>query len=49
MGFTPAQVGEMSLWEFVTCWDGWFIANCGEPDLPPPTPEQHQYLIDKYG
>lgn len=27
MGFTPAQVGEMSLWQFMACADGWAMAN----------------------
>lgn len=27
MGFSPAQVGEMSLWQFMACCDGWAKAN----------------------
>ncbi|WP_339112900.1 hypothetical protein [Thioclava sp. GXIMD2076] len=27
MGFTPAQVGAMSLWEFMACMDGFGRAN----------------------
>ncbi|MFC5423045.1 hypothetical protein ACFPOB_26195 [Bosea eneae] len=30
MGFTPAQVGEMSLWQFMACVDGWAKANSPE-------------------
>lgn len=30
MGFTPAQVGEMSLWQFMACVDGWARANSPE-------------------
>ena len=41
MGFTPAQVWDMSLWEFQAAWAGWKRANA--PDTAPkfPTPEQH--------
>ncbi len=27
MGFSPAQVGEMSLWQFLACADGWAQAH----------------------
>lgn len=27
MGFTPEQVGRMSLWQFLACGDGWARAN----------------------
>ncbi len=27
MGFSPAQVGEMSLWQFMACADGWARAH----------------------
>lgn len=27
MGFSPQQVGEMSLWQFMACADGWARAN----------------------
>ncbi len=30
MGFTPAQVGEMSLWQFMACADGYAKANSAE-------------------
>lgn len=30
MGFTPRQVGEMSLWQFMACADGWARANSPE-------------------
>lgn len=30
MGFTPAQVGEMSLWQFMACADGWARSNSPE-------------------
>lgn len=30
MGFTPAQVDEMSVWEFTACVDGYAEANGGK-------------------
>lgn len=30
MGFTPADVGAMSLWQFFACADGWARANSPE-------------------
>lgn len=30
MGFTPAEVGAMSLWQFMACADGWAKANSPE-------------------
>jgi hypothetical protein len=27
MGFTPEQVGNMSLWQFLACADGWARAH----------------------
>lgn len=30
MGFSPVQVGEMSLWQFMACADGWARANSAE-------------------
>lgn len=41
MGFTPAQVWAMSLWEFCAAFHGWRRANC--PDTGPkfPTAAEH--------
>lgn len=30
MGFPPAEVDAMSLWQFHACTDGWSAANGGE-------------------
>lgn len=30
MGFTPQQIGAMSLWQFMACADGWARANSPE-------------------
>ena len=33
MGFSPSQVREMSLWDFMACSDGWQLAN-GAKEAP---------------
>lgn len=30
MGFSPRQIGEMSLWQFMACADGWARAQSPE-------------------
>lgn len=30
MGFSPQQVGAMSLWQFMACADGWARSNSAE-------------------
>lgn len=30
MGFTPAQVGQMTVWEYMCCFDGWEKAHGGK-------------------
>lgn len=35
MGYTPAQVGEMSLWQFQACWDGFAMSKGVEPKPEP--------------
>lgn len=35
MGFTPAEVGRMSLWQLSACVDGWNRAHGdGKPEAP---------------
>jgi hypothetical protein len=48
MGFTPAEVDACSLWEFLAARDGWIRANSTEGERPP-TPEEHDALVEKYG
>lgn len=31
MGFTPAQINEMSVWEFMACCEGFRISKGGKP------------------
>jgi hypothetical protein len=50
MGFTPRQVDEMSLWEFLATRDGWIEANTApDTSIGPPTPEEHDAMLEKYG
>ncbi|WP_323789967.1 hypothetical protein [Thalassovita sp.] len=30
MGFTPIQIDQMSIWEFMACRDGWDVAHGGQ-------------------
>jgi hypothetical protein len=39
----------MSFWEFLAVRDGWIAANSPPPELAPPTPEEHDAMIEKYG
>lgn len=48
MGFTPAQVGEMSLWEFMACADGVARKN-GADDSGPPAPMSYERLQELRG
>lgn len=36
MGFAPAQVDAMTLWEFAAAAEGWRKAHATEDDKPPP-------------
>jgi hypothetical protein len=49
MGFSPAQVNAMSLWEFLAVRDGWIEANCPPDTMQPPSPEEHDAMLEKYG
>jgi hypothetical protein len=49
MGFTPTQINAMSLWEFLAVRDGWIAANSPPDALQPPTAEEHDAMIEKYG
>jgi hypothetical protein len=47
MGFTPGEVDDCSIWQFLACRDGWVRANTVEKTRPP-TPEQHDAMIAKW-
>ena len=47
MGFTPAQVGAMSLWEFAAAFAGWRKANSAPSGPNFPTPEEHAAAVER--
>lgn len=49
MGWTARQVEEHTAWELLSAWSGWLAANCQDPQLPPPTDEEHDALVERYG
>ena len=49
MGFTPADVGKMSLWEFNAVVRGYNRANGAAEPVVSPTFEEHDELVRKYG
>lgn len=48
IGFTPAEIDEMSLWEFAACVEGYRKANSPEPKPPPPTAEKFAEMVASY-
>jgi len=49
MGFAPADVWGMSLWEFRAAQAGWIKANSADDGKSqPPTPEEHDEMIAKH-
>jgi len=49
MGMTPAEVDACSFWEFLAARDGWIAANAPPDQVRPPTPEEHDAMIAKWG
>lgn len=47
MGFAPAVIDAMSLWEFAACQDGWSKANGAEEEAEPPSWEEHLAMVRK--
>jgi hypothetical protein len=47
MGFTPAQIDQMSPWQFAACVAGHNRANGVEPKAAPPSPEEHRARLDR--
>jgi hypothetical protein len=37
------------MWELRAAVDGWKASNCPEDDPLPPTPDEHDEMIRKYG
>jgi hypothetical protein len=49
IGLSPRQVDELTIWEFGQAVQGWKDANCPEESVQPPTAEEHDALVEKYG
>ena len=49
MGFSPREVGDMSLWEFTACTEGWVAAHSPEEQKASSlSEEEHDALMAKY-
>lgn len=46
MGFTPAQVDDMTLWEFSACADGWAISKGAKKAARPLTESEYDALVE---
>jgi len=42
-------VDACSFWEFLVARNGWIAANCPPEGDRPPTPEEHDAMIEKWG
>lgn len=49
MGFTPQQVGRMSLYQFAACVDGFNKMNSTEEMVDPPTDEEFKLAKALHG
>ena len=49
MGFTPQQVGAMTLWQMTACIDGYKRANGGEPEAKPPSADEFFEQVARLG
>lgn len=47
MGFAPAVVDLMTLWELSACQSGWLMANGAEEEAEPPSWEEHLEMVRK--
>ena len=48
IGFTPAEVDAMTLWEFNACCEGYRRAHSPEEPPAPPTPEEYAAMIERH-
>lgn len=47
MGFTPQQVGDMSIWQFAACVDGYNAAHGSDENVEPPTAAQYHDMVGR--
>jgi hypothetical protein len=48
MGYSPQQMGRMSLFQYAACIDGWNQKNAGD-DVEPPTDEEFEVAKAAHG
>lgn len=48
MGFTPAEVDDMSIWQFWACGEGYRKAHNPEELPQPPTEEELEKMVSDY-
>jgi len=46
MGFTPQQIDDMSLWQFMATLEGWRVANGAEPRIEPPSEDEFEAWLE---
>ncbi len=49
MGFTPAEVDQMTLWELAAAAHGWSKANGAEEEVAAPSYEEHLAMVSAAG
>ncbi len=49
IGFAPDQVRACSFWDFLAAAEGYRAANSPEEGPKPPSPEEHDAMLAKYG
>lgn len=47
MGFSPDEVGRMSLWQFLAAWDGWATSKGIEPKPEPMSADELDRLTQR--
>ena len=45
MGWTPRQVDETPLWDFLAAWEGWRAFNAAPQGPKPPTDEEFRAAV----
>ena len=49
MGFTPQQVGKMTLWQFNCCVEGYLKANSPEEKPEAPSDQEFDAMLKRHG
>lgn len=48
MGYTPAEVDDMTLWQFSACAEGYRAAHSPPVKLPPPSEEKFDEMVRRH-